>query len=1611
MPLTRRPLILEMLEGRDMLSVDVLTYRNDNTGAGANLNETQLSPANVVPGGAFGKLFSVNVDGQVYSEPLVKTGVTIANGPNTTSGAAGVHDVVFVATENDSVYAIDDNLTATVRVLWQRSFLNLADSNDVLPGATAVTTFPNSFDVVPQVGITGTPVIDPNTNLLYVVTKTQETVSGVTHYVQRLHALRLSDGTDAVATYLIGDTINDTTHNTQIYVYGTSNGTDTVVDPYNNTGKTVVQFNALREFERCDLSLVNNTLYVEWASHNDQVPYHGWIVAWDVSQLFTSGFQLKGVFNDSPNGNEGGIWEGGGTLAFEPDGSAFYLETGNGPGNKGVSALDANGFPVDGNYYNALLKIVADTTTSPSNQNINGWGLEVADYFIPYNTLALDSADQDFGSGGPLLLPDSAGIPNHPHLILAAGKEGKIYLCDRDHLGKFDPNNDHVINAVPNGTGQNTPPVLINGSLSTPAYYNGTIYWVSGYKNVAKTFTIASDGTLVTTSQTTATFGTLPGSPIVSAAGTTNGIVWIMDRTANEIHAYDAESLSNELWNSGIAAGGADAVGAVTKFAPATVANGEVFVGTLTSLVVYGTQPPATSVPAAPSLSASAISNSSVNLFWTDPSVKPNTASGYSIEDSINNVKFTVVTTAPGGSTTISIGGLAGNTTYHFRIRGFNSIGYANYSNVVSATTSSQIPALDFSGGFAGAASTMTLNGSAAIVGSKLELTSGLSSQTGSAYSTATVDITKFTTQFTFHLTAGASTADGFCFVVQNLAPTALGAGGGGLGYSGIANSVAVKFDLFNNAGEGSDSTGLFTKGFSPNVPAIDLTSTGIDLHSGDIFFVSMSYDGTTLGVTITDTTTSASASQSYTVNIPSFTGGTSAFVGFCGSTGSLTVTSDILTWTYTPTTAVAPTVPSGLGGAPLTATSVGLAWTNNATNQTGFRLDRANDPGFTQGLITQLLPATPNSFTDTAAGLAPGSTFYYRIRAYNNAGDSANSNTASVPVPLAPATPTNAMVTSVTTGEIDMSWTDNAGRTATGYSIQRSVGNGAFMNYTSLPAQNTTPPSTYTWSDTGVVPGTFYGYHIVAYNTSGNNDFAGTNATTIALPPSLTATPSGNAINLSWSPVSGAVSYNVYRGIAAGAEMLLATGVTGTTFTDMGVNNITTYIYVVTAVNGNIAPLPNESDKSNEVSATTGVALAASYSSAPPTDVADGSTMSYPITVTNIGTQTWFAGGTNPFKLGVYFSGNSDAIGDWTSEPVRFSLPNDVAPGASVTINVAMPVPATPGTYVLRQRMVEENVAWFAQVSDTAVLVELTVLNGNDDGPGSLRQAISTADGTPGSTHTIKFALPTGQQTINLLSPLPTATDPLTLSLDATQNVTIVPSAGAVWTDNQSLVISGAGSLSVGSGIEGTGDLTVSQGGSLTASDIIQSALMIGGTAGSPAIVTIAASDSSGNPLSADDAAGTNAARVVNREAQAGTMIYTPSSTASVATVLTLSLSDRAVSRPSHDLAAEPQTVGTSQTPEFGYFWQNDPTSVMLTGSQATIAPPPLTEPPKRFEVARPKVNVGPLDANAVAALLDESNNWLLSAEDELRQQTSDLQDALTPDDVVRMSGGGRWL
>jgi hypothetical protein len=548
----RSRLLLEPLETRLTPSaIDVLTYHNDNPSTGQYLAETTLNPSNVTAN-TFGKLLSVSVDGQVYAEPLYQSNVNITTGP-----FQGVHNALFVATEHDSLYAIDADNGA---VLWQDSFINPAAGVTTVPSADT-----NTSDISPEVGITSTPVIDPATGTIYVEVKTKEVVSGNNHYVQRLHALNVGSGAETLGgPVVIGDTIFDGTNYT--YVSGpTVNGTgDGAVN-----GK--ITFNALRQMDRPALTLTSGIIYMGFASHGDNGPYHGWVLGYNAQNL-----ALVAAFNDTPNGSDGGIWQSGGRVAVDPQGF-LYVETGNGTFD---TTLTSAGLPNLGDYGDSFIKLAVDPNSSPTNQNINGWGLKAVDYFTPQDQSTLNGGDIDLGSGGPLILPDAVGSTSHPQLLVGSGKEGAIYLIDRNNMGHFHSTSDNVVQELPAGT--------ISGSYDTPAYFNGTLYYVGTGDN-GKAFRIATGAFSTTpTSVSPDSYG-FPGStPSISANGSSGGVVWDIDVGSSELRAYDATSYANELYTSSQAANNRDALGSAIKFSVPLVAHGTVYVGTDGSVVFYG---------------------------------------------------------------------------------------------------------------------------------------------------------------------------------------------------------------------------------------------------------------------------------------------------------------------------------------------------------------------------------------------------------------------------------------------------------------------------------------------------------------------------------------------------------------------------------------------------------------------------------------------------------------------------------------------------------------------------------------------------------------------------------------------------------------------------------------------------------------------------------------------------------------------------------------------------------------------------------------------------------------------------------------------------------------
>jgi hypothetical protein len=502
-------------------TADVVMYHNDIARTGQNLNETILTPANV-NSTTFGKIRSLPVDGKVDAQPLY-----LSSQQNI---AGGTHNVLYVATEHDSVYAFDADSGTQ---LWKVSLLGSGETTSDTRGCD---------QVVPEIGITSTPVIDRSAGphgVIYVVAMSK---SGST-YFQRLHALDVTTGAEVFGG----------PQNIQASFTGTGDNS--------SNGKVI--FDPAQYKERTALLLLNGVLYTTWASHCDIRPYTGWIMAFNQTTLAQTS-----VLNIVPNGSEGAIWMADTGPAVDSAGNIYVLVANGDFG----TAMDANGFPSNGNFGNAFLKM----STSG--------GLAVADYFEMSNQAAENGSDADLGSGGAIVLPDltdSSG--NVRHLAVGAGKDGHIYVVNRDAMGKFNSSSNNIY--------QDLTGVLGNGVFSMPAYFNNTVYY-GAVGDAIKAFKITSAKLSTSPSFQSSNSFPYPGStPSISANGTSNAIVWAAENGGTAVlHAYDATNL-HELYNSNQASGGRDQFGTGNKFITPMIVNGKVYVGTTNSVGVFGLLP------------------------------------------------------------------------------------------------------------------------------------------------------------------------------------------------------------------------------------------------------------------------------------------------------------------------------------------------------------------------------------------------------------------------------------------------------------------------------------------------------------------------------------------------------------------------------------------------------------------------------------------------------------------------------------------------------------------------------------------------------------------------------------------------------------------------------------------------------------------------------------------------------------------------------------------------------------------------------------------------------------------------------------------------------------
>jgi len=501
-------------------SQDVLTYHNNNARTGVNSQETILTLTNV-NSAQFGKLFTVPADGLVDAQPLYLSAVTI-------SGVS--HNLLIVATEHATVYAYDADTGAN---LWHISTLKSGETTSDDRGCGQVT---------PEIGITSTPVIlrpKSSNPVIYVVAMSKDTLG---NYHQRLHALDATTGGEL------------------------NNGPVDIVAKYPGTGDNssggYVIFDPSQYKERAGLLITGGTIYLAWASHCDARPYTGWIMGYNLTTLAQTT-----VLNLTPNGNEGAIWGSGAGMAADGAGNIILLDA-NGLFD---STLNASGFPAEGDYGNAFLRL---TTKG---------GLAVADYFEMYNQAQENGADTDLGSGGTLIFSQKDSTGKTWQLAVGAGKDGNLYVVDRTNMGKFNSSSNQIY--------QELKGVLPGGIWSMPAAFNGRIYY-GPVGSPILAFQFKNAKLLASPAAQTANAFPQPGAtPSISANARNNGIVWAAEnRIPAVLHAYNAATLV-ELYNTNQAAGARDHFGNGNKFITPTIINGKVYVGTTNGVGVFGLLP------------------------------------------------------------------------------------------------------------------------------------------------------------------------------------------------------------------------------------------------------------------------------------------------------------------------------------------------------------------------------------------------------------------------------------------------------------------------------------------------------------------------------------------------------------------------------------------------------------------------------------------------------------------------------------------------------------------------------------------------------------------------------------------------------------------------------------------------------------------------------------------------------------------------------------------------------------------------------------------------------------------------------------------------------------
>lgn len=1132
-------------------AVPVTTWRYDLTHSGANTQETALTPANVASN-AFGKLFSLKVDDRVFAQPLYVPSLKMSDGQ--------VHNALFIATENDSIYAFDADVKGNP--IWHVSLLDTA--HGATSGATPVPQgdVAPSQDIGPNIGITGTPAINPSTDTMYVVSNTKENGQ----YFSRLHAINITTGAEQAGSPVA----------IKATVAGTGDGS--------SGGQ--VSFDPLWTNQRAALDYYNGYVYIAYSSHGDVSPFHGWVFAYNASTL-----QQTGAICLSPNDSGASVWGSGAGLPIDTNSNKLFVVTSNGDRN-------------------TPFKSTSDYGESVVAFNIANGQLAPVDEWTTYNYKALNAPDNDLGSGGLLMLPDQQG--STPHEVLTAGKEGRVSILNRDNLGGLASGSnsnavqDFLINGIDVG----------QGFWSTAAYWNGNVYdWAGGddggTANVGMAFKL-NNGTLTTTpsSKTTMT-SAFPGVTFsVSSNGTQDGIVWGVKVDQFDswgpavLYAFDADDLTNVLYESDKNSN--DTAGPANKFAVPVVTNGKVYIATNGEIDIYGLldSPQTAATPTISPNGGTFSTAQSVTMASTTPSAQiyytldgstPTTAStqysgpitigadttvkaiataaGYS-QSSVSTATFTFsgqappVSFAPGGGTyasaqTVTLSDTDASATIYYTTDGSTpSASSTPYTAPIQVGVSETIKAvaidpalansnistaayviqassnsIDFSNGFASTAG-LTLNGStAAGSNSALELTNGGANQAGSFFWNVPINVQAFTTTFKFQM--NNAQANGFTFTIQNMGPTALGGGSAGLGYQDIQKSVAVKFNFYNFNGEGGDSTGVYTNGQPPTTPSVDISPSGIQLASGDTMQAQLIYDGTTLTLNLKDLVTNATFTNSWPINITQTVGGNTAYVGFTGGTGGLTANEDILSWTYN-TQAVPPAFAPAAGTYSVTQSVTLASATSDA--KIYYTTDGSDPSASGNSNVTQYSGAisVANSETIKAVALSPTmgnsnvvSAAYVISPGTANASFSMSGTNASVSAPGASGASTITITPSGGfTGAVTLACSISGGPTCTVSQPPAISGSQAVQATLTINTQTSTAAGNYTATVTG---------------TSGTVSQTAMVAVVVS-PPAQTPSfsLSGAAINMASGATSGTSTITITPGGGFAGAVSLACALTG---------------------------------------------------------------------------------------------------------------------------------------------------------------------------------------------------------------------------------------------------------------------------------------------------------------------------------------------------------------------------------------------------------------------------------------------------------------------------------